>query len=176
MFKNIKCNGEKMLKKGNLKFKLVDVEDAKFILKLRTDGRLNEFLSQTKPNIEEQKEWIEKYKSREREKIEYYYIIEYNNVKYGTLRIYNINNKVATWGSWIISPERPKGLADLSAYESFKICFEKLDLEKLVLDVLKNNKKAIYLYEKYGFKKYKEDEEYFYYYLTKENYENKLKF
>lgn len=159
-----------MLNKEDLKFKLVDIEDIEFILKLRTDSKLSEFLSYTKPDIEKQREWIREYKLREKEKKEYYYIIEYNNIKYGTLRIYDINNGVGTWGSWIISPERPKGLADLSAYESFNICFEKLDLEKIVLDVLKENKKAIYLYEKYNFIKYDEDEKYFYYYLTKQDY------
>ena len=61
---------------GNTVLRLVVEEDAQFILQLRLDESLNRFLSKVDSNQDEQREWIKRYKCREREKLEYYFIIE----------------------------------------------------------------------------------------------------
>ena len=43
----------------------VEVTDAEFILELRTDKRLGQFLSTTSPDLDQQREWIRGYKKRE---------------------------------------------------------------------------------------------------------------
>lgn len=164
-----------MLEKKKLEFRLVSIEDSEFILEIRKNPQLNRYISETNITVKEQIKWIEKYKQREKQKKEYYYLIIYNKIKYGTLRIYNIKNNKAVWGSWILKPERPEGLAVFSACESFKICFEKLGLEKIFLEVNKENLKAIYLYEKMGFKKINEDEKEIFYFLDKKTFLTFLK-
>ena len=164
-----------MLEKKKLEFKLVNIEDAEFILDIRKNPKLNRYISETSITVKEQVKWIENYKQREKQNKEYYYLIIYNKIKYGTLRIYNIENNKATWGSWILKPERPDGLAVFSACESFKICFEKLGLKKIFLKVNRQNSKAIHLYEKMGFEKINEDEKEIFYFLDKKKFLTFLK-
>jgi hypothetical protein len=51
----------------NINFRLVEIEDAEFILNLRF--KKGEFLSATNPNLTEQENWIKSYKKREEQKI-----------------------------------------------------------------------------------------------------------
>ena len=46
-------------------------------------------------------------------------------------------------------------------------------LKKLNLKVNKENLKAIHLYEKFGFEKYNENEEEYFYFLSSENFVNR---
>ena len=62
-----------MLKGKNISLRLVNIEDANFILYLRLNQ--GSFLSKTNPSLDLQKEWIENYKEREKNKEEYYFII-----------------------------------------------------------------------------------------------------
>lgn len=148
-----------------INLKLVEISDAEFILKLRQNKKLNQFISSTSSNLEEQKKWIENYLKKEEK--EYYFIIKdnKNNESCGTVRIYNIDNekKKCTWGSFILASNRPNG----ASYETIKLTlnyiFKVLKMKKVLLDVRKENKKAIYIYEKSGFKKYAEDNLNYYY-------------
>ena len=62
------------ISKYNISLRLVDEEDADFIVSLRSDEKKSRFISYTDPNIETQKNWIREYKKRENEGKEYYFI------------------------------------------------------------------------------------------------------
>lgn len=144
----------------HLKLRLVETEDAQFILDLRNNDNLNKYLSRTDSNLENQKKWIENYKIREIEKKEFYFIIEDNLTNpYGTIRIYNINEekKEFEWGSWILKENRPRNFSYFSIIESFNFAFEQLSLEKALIEVYKENLKANYLYKKIGAELVKND-------------------
>ena len=147
--------------------RLVEEEDSYFILKLRQNKELNKYISSTDITVEQQKEWIKKYKIREENKEEYYFIIlnKEMNQPCGTVRIYNIDkiNKVATWGSFILDFIRPDGASKEVIDISLNFAFKELKLKKIELDVRKANKKAIHIYEKNGFIKEKEDDINYYY-------------
>lgn len=147
--------------------RLVEEEDSYFILKLRQNIELNKYISSTDITVEQQKEWIKKYKIRENNKEEYYFIVlnKKINQSCGTVRIYNIDkiNKVATWGSFILDFTRPDGASKEVIDISLNFAFKELKLKKIELDVRKANKKAIYIYEKNGFIKEKEDNINYYY-------------
>lgn len=147
--------------------RLVEEEDSYFILKLRQNKELNKYISSTDITVEQQKEWIKKYKIREENKEEYYFIIlnKEMNQPCGTVRIYNIDkiNKVATWGSFILDFTRPDGASKEVIDISLNFAFKELKLKKIELDVRKANKKAIHIYEKNGFIKEKEDDINYYY-------------
>lgn len=147
--------------------RLVEEEDSYFILKLRQNKELNKYISSTDITVEQQKEWIKKYKIREENKEEYYFIIlnKEMNQPCGTVRIYNIDkiNKVATWGSFILDFTRPNGASKEVIDISLNFAFKELKLKKIELDVRKANKKAIHIYEKNGFIREKEDDINYYY-------------
>jgi RimJ/RimL family protein N-acetyltransferase len=142
-----------MVIKGNndISLRVVEESDAGFIFKLRTDSDLNKHISSTSGTIEDQVAFIKKYKEREVKKIEYYFIIDYKETAVGTLRIYNIDYEKSTftWGSWIIERGNPGEVALSSAYMSYFFGFEYLNLQKALIDVRKENKKASDFYNLY---------------------------
>lgn len=158
--------------KGELiNLKSVETSDAEFILKLRQKKELNQFISSTSVNLEDQKKWIENYLKRELDKKEFYFIVKNKeNQSCGTVRIYNINNEKeeCTWGSFMLDKSRPDGASYETINLSLDYAFKALGIKKVLLDVRKENKKAIYIYEKSGFKKYSEDNIDYYYQKTKE--------
>ncbi len=149
-----------------INLRLVKEEDAEFILKLRNNKELSKFISPTNINLNEQREWIRNYKIREKKREEFYFIVENKyGISCGTVRIYNINyeNKETTWGSFILDKIRPEGSSTEVIELSLEFILEKLKLEKVYLDVRKENYKAIHIYEKNNFIKIKEDKENYYY-------------
>ncbi|MGL5023146.1 MAG: GNAT family N-acetyltransferase [Cetobacterium sp.] len=158
--------------KGNLiNLKSVVIQDAKFILKLRKNKELNKYISPTNINLENQKKWIESYLKKQDENKEFYFIVQNKkNESCGTVRIYNVNTekKECIWGSFILDKNRPDGASYEAIKLSLKYAFEILKIKKVLLDVRKENKKAIYIYEKNGFKRYNEDDLNYYYEKVKE--------
>lgn len=100
------------------------------------------------------------------------FIIKYLGKPIGCVALYNINNKKAEFGRLIIGDDinRGKGLALRASYMLCKYGFNKLNLEMIYLSVFKNNKKAINLYIKLGFKIVDNDN-----LLKMELYKNNLK-
>lgn len=147
--------------------RLAEESDSEFILTLRQNKELNKFISPTNINIIQQQEWIKKYKEREKEGKEYYFIVinKKKEEPCGTVRIYNIDklNRTATWGSFILDSNRPDGASKETIKFSLDFAFQNLKLNKIFLDVRKENGKAIHIYEKFGFKRIKEDFLNFYY-------------
>lgn len=91
--------------KYGLTVRLVREEDAAFIVKLRTNKRLSRFIHETDDDIEKQKEWIRKYKQRETEGKDYYFIYFSGVRPVGVNRIYNITEESSTGGSWVCSED-----------------------------------------------------------------------
>ena len=51
--------------KYGLHVRLVEIQDARFILDLRTDPRLSRYMTGTSLSVRDQEEWIARYKERE---------------------------------------------------------------------------------------------------------------
>ncbi|MGL5053355.1 MAG: GNAT family N-acetyltransferase [Cetobacterium sp.] len=173
-------NKPELLKKQKLKktkivgklinLRLVIMNDAQFILNLRIDKDIIKFISSTSTSLIDQKKWIRNYLTREKKKKEYYFIIETKDSKpCGTVRIYKINDKKkeCTWGSFILNSIRPDGSSYEVISSTLNYAFNTLNMKKVFLDVKKENKKAIYIYEKSGFKRFSEDLENCYYEMRK---------
>ena len=126
--------------------------DAEFILKLRIDPELNRYLSKVTGTLEDQTAFLKKYKEKEKQKTEYYFIIEHQNKPVGTVRLYNINYEsgIFTWGSWIVEKGNPGEVALSSAYMSYYFGFHYLNLEKALIDVRKDNIKVCEFYKLYA--------------------------
>lgn len=128
-----------------LHVRLVNENDAEFILKLRTDPKLSQYIHSTDKDLEKQKEWIRHYKKREKEGKEYYLIFFRNNKPSGLNRIYNINRDIFTTGSWLFDPHSQFEDSILASIIGREIAFETLNmnLENGFDGVHVDNKKVI---------------------------------
>ena len=144
---------------NGVELRLVTVEDAEFILNLRTDPDLNKYLSHTSSDYDAQKQFLKNYKLKEYAKEEFYFKITYNERDVGTVRIYNINyqENTFTWGSWIVKRGNPGLVALSSAYLSYYFAFNILHLNKALIDVRKDNLSVFELYKVYCDYLYEDD-------------------
>lgn len=124
-------------------FRLVQESDAGFICELRNNPELNQHISQSTAMIDEQRNWIRTYKSRESQGDEYYFIIcrKDTNEPIGTIRLYDFKDvpRSFCWGSWILNENKTRYAAIESALLVYKIAFEALNFEQSHFDVRKGN-------------------------------------
>lgn len=146
----------------------VRVEDAEFILSLRTDEKKSKYLHKTDNDLAKQIRYIERYKSLNNE---YYFIIENKELlPLGTLRISNIKGTDFTAGSWLMIDNATSEESIEGEYLLKRYAFEVLNLEKNYFDVRKGNKRVLNFHKMYGASVINEDDENYYFELTKENF------
>jgi hypothetical protein len=140
-----------------LNFRLVVEDDAEFIVGLRTNKKLSRYISSTDSSVQNQVNWIRNYKHREAEGKEYYILFEDGNKeKLGLVRLYKIEGKSFTAGSWLVSPDADEMVGIKSDLFLLVFSFEELKLEECFIDMRKENKKLVRYHSKF-FKQYKED-------------------
>ena len=161
-----------------ISLRLVEEDDAGFIHALRTNDIYNQHLSSTTGDVSSQKKWISKYKERERNKEEFYFIIERidNGQKIGTVRLYDFitANNSFCWGSWILNENKTTSSAVESALLVYKFAFEELGFSQSHFDVRKDNIKVIAFHEKLGAIRDTESELDIFYNFPKSRYEESL--
>jgi UDP-2-acetamido-3-amino-2,3-dideoxy-glucuronate N-acetyltransferase len=161
----------KRIEKYGIVLRAVEVEDAEFILRLRTDSQLSRYISKTDPHIDVQVRWIENYKRREAAGLEYYYITEdQKGNRYGTIRIYNFDDKSFEIGSWLFLPKSPLGMAIKAQFIGFELGFEKLKAEFCRLEVRKKNTAVLRYLEDFEKVLVREDDLNYYFTLSKEKF------
>ncbi len=150
-----------------LNLRLVTPADAEFIYGLRVNPDFNAHLSQITGTAEDQRQWIERYKHREAEGCEYYYVIERRDgVRCGVVRLYDIQGDRFTWGSWILDSNKPPKAALESAVLSFGVGFELLGCQVALIDVRRENHPAQSFYRRFGMTEIDEDLENYYFELS----------
>ena len=165
------------LEKYGLDVRLVTITDAPFIVHLRTNKELSKYLHPISSDVEEQEKWLDKYKLREQEGREYYFIFSQNGQDLGLERIYDIEGENFTHGSLIFSPSAPIGTAILADIITREIAFDTLGLSNNYFDVRKGNVNVRNYHLKYSPVYLHEDTDSYYYLLRKENFKsNKNKF
>lgn len=122
-----------------IRVRTVDLNDAEFIYKLRSDKYLTRFISQFDGSLEDQIEWIRKYKEREEAGLELYFIFLYKNERQGLARLYKIEDDHFTQGSWLFKPDSPAGCSILGNIISSEIGFELPNKEYELTDARKGN-------------------------------------
>jgi len=169
---NKKLPADFHLTKYGLDVCLVKEDDAEFILELRTDPKLGQFLHATDNSVDNQKTWIKEYKKREDQGLDYYFIYKKDDSPIGVNRIYGIDtkNKVATGGSWICKFGLPVELSILTLIIMRDIMFDEFDLEYDRFDVRKLNKKVQKTHLIFGAKEIGEDDLNYYYELYRTDY------
>ena len=134
-----KLPGNFTLKRYGLNVRLVDEQDADFILKLRCDKTLRRYIHETNPSVQRQLEWIRSYKKRECKGEEYYFVFQIEGIPVGVYRLYNISGDSFTCGSWVFSRKSPIGAGILGCIISRELAYEELSLNRCFTDVNKDN-------------------------------------
>lgn len=142
-------------------------EDAEFILSLRLDDRLNEFLKETDPSIERQRKWIEEKKSASND---YHMIIEgRQSDRYGVVAVYDISKNHFRWGRWIVEYKAPLYVAYESMNLVYNFGFNILNRQKAIFEVQIGNVRVIQFHEGYGARIVLKDEHFVHFeYLRKD--------
>jgi len=154
----------------SIRMREVEAGDAPFILLLRLDPRLSEFVSLTDPDLSAQVEWIARYKTRP---LEYYWIIESRaGVPLGTVRVYDVQPDRFAWGSWIIRPNSPVRAGIESALLVYDFAFNFPGMRKSEFEVRKRNVKVVSFHQRFGAQLIGEDSELVRFRITKSAYES----
>ena len=136
----------------------VEIEDAAFILDLRTDRERSQYLHGVSPDLDAQRRWIEDYFERPGD---YYFVIENRETgrREGTAGIYNLDGIFAEWGRWIVRA------GSLAATESaclvYRVGFEALGLESIYCRTIEENIAAAGFHRSFGLERVRTLRHYF---------------
>lgn len=159
-----------MITSKTIKMRFVEESDAEFILKLRLDRKYNQFLSQVNADLKSQKNWIKKYKEDEKNKKQFYFIIErLDGTPCGTVRVYDLKEKSFCWGSWILNEDKTRYSAIESALMVYDFGFNTLNYDASHFDVMKENIKVINFHKKFGAKEVGDDDSNYYFHISKDS-------
>lgn len=160
------------IKKYGIKLRLVEETDAAFILKLRKDKDRSRYISATDPDVEKQEIWIRKYKAREAEGLEYYFIAEDEfGVPFATYRVYDITDDSAIIGSWVSIPGYTNASNSIKVDIMVKeFVFSTLKFNKILFDVRRNNKSVLRYHKMYNPSVIRETDNDIFFELTRENF------
>ncbi|KAA6323618.1 hypothetical protein EZS27_026962 [termite gut metagenome] len=166
-----KLSDDFKLEKYGLHVRLVNEDDAAFIVELRTDYKLGKYINATENNIEKQKEWIREYKKREKEGRDYYFIFFSDGKFCGVNRIYNITIDSFTTGSWVFSSEAPIGSSILANIITREIAYKLFSCKKHLFDVKRANTNVNRYHATFKSTLLYQDELTNYYICSEENFE-----
>lgn len=130
-----------------LVFRNADVEDAAFILALRTDTEKSRYLSAVSNDLADQQAWLTRYTQAEDQA---YFIIEYQGEPIGTVRLYDPQGESFCWGSWILKNGRPSHAAMESALMVYAYAIDHLGFRAAHFDVRKGNERVWQFHERFG--------------------------
>jgi hypothetical protein len=144
----MKINFSRLNRFPDMNFRFAETDDAEFIWTLRQHGYKARHLSQVGDTVASQRKWLEKYKEREKQGTEYYFVISGSDgERYGLYRIYDIDEAAGTCqsGSWIFRDDSPANLAVRAEIMMKDLMFEELGIKTLYYDTRLKNKR-IYTY------------------------------
>lgn len=149
-------------------FREVAIDDAEFIIGLRTDLEKSKHLSVTSDDIYKQRNFISGYLNGQ---VDYYFIIsDWNKKSLGTIRIYDIQEDSFCWGSWILSKDAPSNAAIESALLIYDFAFFSLHYPKSHFDVRKENQRVVEFHKRFGASIVSEDDLNFYFQYDRDAY------
>lgn len=138
----IKLKNDFKIERYGLHARLVREEDVDFILFLRTNKELTKHIHSTEDDRDRQIEWIRDYKQRESEGNEYYFIFYYHGEPVGLNRMSSRSELYAVSGSWLCKPGIEPWIPIAVNFLFNDIVFEVLNIQLVVCDVRKTNKRV----------------------------------
>lgn len=155
----------------NIKMRTVELDDAEFIYEMRQKRPKTRYLSVIESDVDSQREWIMQYKKREMEANEFYFVIEdFDNNRYGLVRMYDFQGVSFCWGSWLLKDDSPKTMAIESALQVYEFGFYQLNFDKSHFDVRKENERVVAFHQRFGAELVGEDDVNYYFNFDKNQY------
>ena len=126
-------------------FRLVELEDAEFILSLRNNEKLSRFINPTSTEMEDQINWLKEYKIREEKGEDFYFMClkDDKKTRQGLNRLYDIKGDVCEYGSWLYSPDAGPNAAVLGDLYIKSLAFEVLNFKILEMSTMKKNTRVL---------------------------------
>lgn len=160
------------LEKYGLKVRLVNENDAEFIVSLRSDPTKTKYMITLNNEVETQRRWIQEYKMREKEGLDYYFI--YSNVEdkpIGLNRISHVDyiEKTAKASSWITVGGLINEAFKMSIIQS-EIAFNLLKIDAFRFEVHKENSSLIRFYKLFDCKYIDNGTDYYYFINVKNDF------
>ncbi len=143
------------------------LDDAMFILKLRTDANKAKHLSFTPDDIALQEKWLETYAISDNQA--YFIIQDLMGESLGTVRLYDPQGNSFCWGSWILRKGSPSYAAIESALIVYSYTIKHLGFEQAHFEVRKENTHVWQFHERFGAELINETEQDRLYILQKDN-------
>lgn len=157
----------------NIQLRTAELNDAEFILNLRTQTEKIKYLSPVEKNLAKQLSWLKSYKLKEQQGEEFYFVIESKDQeKLGLVRVYDLKPDSFCWGSWLIKDGAPQSTAIQSALLVYEFGFGHLGYQKSHFDVRKGNERVILFHQRFGAVITSEDELNYYFNYAREKYVN----
>ena len=130
----------------------ITLEDAEFIVQLRSDPDRTRFLHPIPLSIEAQRAYLEQYFDREND---YYFVVERDrdSSREGLVGIYHVDPEEGTaeWGRWIL---RAASLASVeSALRTYQAAFECLHLEEVRAHTVVDNRSVVSFHDHCGLRR-----------------------
>lgn len=146
--------------KFGLKFRVVEKSDAQRIVAWRTHSERNRYISPIEEDVEKQRQWIQRYKEREKRGDEYYFVVKDRfGEEFGFIRVYQSSEEHIEVGSWVSRPDYTKG------WNIFKILlaaqwfvFEKMGRDSVVFRIHRENTPVLKVCAVFADKAYKEED------------------
>lgn len=131
-----------------LVFRNASVDDAEFILSLRTDAEKSRHLSAVSGLLQDQIDWLQRYANATDQA---YFIIETpDGTRQGTVRLYDARGDSFCWGSWILRNGAPSGSAVESTLMVYRYALEVLGFSAAHFDVRRANEGVWSFHERFG--------------------------
>ena len=130
-----------------LSFRDAGVNDAGFILSLRTDIEKSRYLSAVSGELAEQQAWLARYAQADDQA---YFIIEYQDAQIGTIRLYDPQGDNFCWGSWVLAQGSPANAALESALMVYAYALDHLGFTAAHFDVRQGNERVWRFHERFG--------------------------
>jgi RimJ/RimL family protein N-acetyltransferase len=122
--------------------------------------------------VDDQRTWIEGYKSQEAQGQEFYYVIERKDgTRCGLVRLYDIEAESFTWGSWILDENKPRKAALESAILIYEVGFDGLGCDHTVFEVRNDNSHTLAFHQRLGAREIATDELNVFFNYTREQFD-----
>jgi len=160
----------------SIRMRLARPADAAYLFKLRVDPALNEHLSPPPPSVEAQSSYLTKYVERELEGVEFYFVIQNRATgnDCGAVRIYDLQSRSFSWGSWILDNGKPRRAALESALFVYDFGFGYLGYPASHFEVRRGNERVIAFHERLGARRLREDDKEVFLSLSREELRSRL--
>jgi RimJ/RimL family protein N-acetyltransferase len=149
-------------------FREVCLDDAEFIVSMRTNPSKSKYLSTTPLSVEKQRTFISDYLQSS---TDFYFIIcDWAGQPLGTIRLYDVIEDSFCWGSWILSDNHPPTAAVESALLMYDFAFFSLHYSRSHFDVRKGNSRVVDFHTRFGARVVREDELNIYFNYERDRY------